>query len=183
MTGSSAEDGLVVLSFADGGLDPFAVELADSGLDLCSRVLGSIPEEGLDPVLPPFAEEGLDCFASLSADEGLDCCVSSSADEGLVDSSSSFLVAALGSSATVSTDDGLDPFSAVIKSFLLVADLSFVPVGEFALDPFPPPFAELGLDPFPPPSNASDESGSVFADSGRGSSLRFFAANLTFAAG
>ena len=50
MTGSSAEDGLVVLSFADGGLDPFAVELADSGLDLCSLVLGSIPEEGLDPV-------------------------------------------------------------------------------------------------------------------------------------
>ena len=187
MTGSSAEDGLVVLSFADGGLDPFAVELADSGLDLCSLVLGSIPEEGLDPVLPPFAEEGLDCFASLSADEGLDCFVfisadegldcfvSSSADEGLVDSSSSFLVAALGSSATVSTDDGLDPFSAVIVSFLLVADLSFVPVGEFALDPFPPPFAELGLDPFPPPSNASDEAGSVFADSGRGSSLRFFA--------
>ena len=176
MTGSLAEDGLVVLSFADGGLDPFAVELADSGLDLCSVVSGSIPEEGLDPVLPPFAEEGLDCFASLSADEGLDCFVFISADEGLVDSSSSFLVAALGSSETVSTDDGLDPFSAVIKSLLLVAakifsDLSFVPVGEFALDPFPPPFAKLGLDPFPPPSVASDEAASVFAESGRVSSL------------
>ena len=163
MTGTFAEDGLdsVVLSLANGGLDPFAVELADSGLDLCSLVLGSIPDEGLDPVLPP------------SADEDLDCSASTSAEEGLVDSCSSFLVAALGSSATVSTDDGFDPFSAVSLSCLLVASkiFSFVLVAEFAPDPFvPSPFAELGLDPSLPPFSASDKAASVFADAGRGSS-------------
>ena len=51
---------------------------------------------------------------------------SSTAEEGL-DSCSSIFVAslALGFSVTVSTDDGFDPFSPVILSFLLVDDIIF----------------------------------------------------------
>ena len=56
---SLAEDGLdsVVISFADNGVDPFAVDVADCGLD--PSLLGSPAEDGLDPVVLSFAEDGL----------------------------------------------------------------------------------------------------------------------------